>query len=286
MADAPLHPGGWIRPPPEYFAELKTDPHERSQWLLQAVVEHDWPHKDLAQRLLASVVDANPTALKSALVEVSAVVLTTEDVEWLAHYEIVLPEDVLPTPPPNPVTWSYNAYDVVRGPNPLAPGWEASQLIRPRWPQDYLWSQEMIVICSIEWWMQLWRLALNPTPALDQTLRTIDQVQVAELFTKHRHAYYSAIDTYDGINDPDDLPSAINDLYPFLREMLNGPAPFRYDLFACVYNFGALFPHNKVPLHAAFFDMDPFTVQPLVTSATASARVVTWAGSCRKSTGV
>ena len=266
MDDAPADPGASISSSPEYFAELKTDPHERSQWLLQAVVEHDGPHKDLAQRLLASVVDANPTALKSALLEVSALVLTTEDVEWLAHFEIVLPDDVLATPPPNPVTWSYDTFGVLL-PDPLAPGWSVDQLIRPRWPQAYLWSQEMVVLPSIEWWMQLWRLALNPPPALDQTLRTIDQVQVAELFTKHRMAYNSAIDAYDGIDNPEDVPSGISDLYPFLREMINGPAPFRYDLFACVYNVGAMFRHNHVPLHTAFFDMAPICVQPLVTSS-------------------
>jgi|SaaInlV_125m_DNA_1040241.scaffolds.fasta_scaffold00827_8 hypothetical protein len=277
MADSPLPPGASISDPPGYFWELKTDPHERSQWLLEVVVDHNGPHRDLTERLLASVMNANPTALKSALLEVSAIVLTTEEAQSMTYFEIILPENVLATPPPNPVTWSYESSGVLL-PDPLAPGWSIDQLVGVSWPQDYLWAQEMVVLPSTEWWIQLWMLALNPPPALDQVLHTINQVHVAELFTKHRLAYKGAMDDTQGFVEPDDVPSGIGDLFPFLREMLNGPAPFRYDLFACAYNFGALFRPNRVSLDAAFFDLAPVSVQPLVTSATGLLRVINLLG--------
>ena len=221
------------------------DPGMRFSWL-KMITEHRLvqpvPHEELAGRILHATADADPAALESALLAVSRIVPTEEQLrEWsvniTAHFA------ASQGPPPNPLTW----------------GDAASWPAHVEWCDEYFKCQQSIAMPSVTWWTGLWLLALNPkTDRLWSTTEQVRQVQVLEMMLKFQfgHDLVQCRGGHDDADD-DDVRAAVEDLSNALAEMINNrynkmnhAVPFRWDLFAALFNFVSA--HVPVTLEQLF----------------------------------
>ena len=207
------------------------DPRMRFSWL-KMITEHRLvqpvPHEELAGRILHATADADPDALESALLAVGRIVPTEKQLlEWSVKStaQFALAQG----PPPNPLTW----------------GDAASWPPYVEWCDEYFKCQQSLVMPSVTWWTGLWLLALNPkTDHLWSTTVQVRQVQVLEMMLKFQFGYDLAQYSNDDDHDINDIGALVEDLSNALAEMINHRhnkmnfvVPFRWDLFAAVFNF-------------------------------------------------